>query len=171
MAWLVGIDFQRVFRDGPWATPGFDAAVAGFRALAERFAGRTVLTRFLPPETAEGGWRDYYEHWDFARDRSDEHWALADGLGAAPVVDVPTLSKWGPALEAIVGRNPTLVLGGVSTDCCVLSTALAAIDAGARVRVVADACAAEPDAHQAAVELLRRRAPLVAVTSVAEELP
>ena len=38
-----------------------------------------------------------------------------------------------------------LVLVGVSTDCCVLSTALAAADEGVSVRVVADACAGVDD--------------------------
>jgi nicotinamidase-related amidase len=168
-AWLVVIDLQHAFRAGPWATPGFDVAAGHARRLAGAFAGRTVLTRFRPPAVAEGGWRDYYEHWDFARDPGHTQWALVDDFAGAPVVELPTLSKWGAGIEALTGRHPTLVLCGVSTDCCVLMTALAAIDAGARVRVVADACAAEPAAHRAAVEILRRRAPLIAVTTAAEE--
>ncbi len=46
-----------------------------------------------------------------------------------------------------VRRRGGMVLCGVSTDCCVLMTALAAVDDGVAVRVVADACAAKtPDA-------------------------
>jgi nicotinamidase-related amidase len=69
-----------------------------------------------------------------------------------------------------VGAEPDLVLCGLSTDCCVLATALAAIDAGARVRVVADACAAEPALHDAALAILRRRTPQLTLTTVADEL-
>ena len=45
------------------------------------------------------------------------------------------------------------MLAGVATDCCVLSTALAAADAGCLVEVVADACAGSSDeAHERALE-------------------
>jgi nicotinamidase-related amidase len=40
-----------------------------------------------------------------------------------------------------VGEAPRLVLTGVSTDCCVIATALAAADAGAHVTVLTDGCA------------------------------
>ena len=69
-----------------------------------------------------------------------------------------------------MGTELDLVLCGLSTDCCVLATALGAIDAGARVRVVADACAAEPTLHDAALAILRRRAPQLTLTTVADEL-
>ena len=62
------------------------------------------------------------------------------------------------------------MLCGVSTDCCVLATALAAIDAGAHVRVVADACAAEPALHRAALDLLARRSPQLRLSTVEAEL-
>jgi nicotinamidase-related amidase len=57
-----------------------------------------------------------------------------------------------------------LVLAGVSTDCCVLSTALAAADAGVQVTVVADACAGVDDvAHLRALEAMKLYAPLIDV--------
>ena len=60
-----------------------------------------------------------------------------------------------------------LVLCGVSTDCCVLSTAVAAADAGVAVRVVAEACAGvDDDSHQKALDILRLYAPLVEVVSL-----
>jgi nicotinamidase-related amidase len=57
------------------------------------------------------------------------------------VVTAGTFGKWNADLRAIVGEQPMLTLAGVSTDCCVISTALPAADAGATVRVVAEACA------------------------------
>lgn len=72
------------------------------------------------------------------------------------------------------GAGPTrrsggrLVLAGVSTDCCVLSTALAAADAGIEVLVVADACAgADDDTHAKALQVLDLYRPLIRVTTVA----
>lgn len=59
------------------------------------------------------------------------------------------------------------MLAGVSTDCCVLSTALAAADAGVRVRVVADACAGATDAdHERALLAMALYAPLITLTTV-----
>src|SRR5262249_48863007 len=84
-----------------------------------------------------------------------------------PTLNATTFSKWGPDLSAKAGGG-TLVLAGVSTDCCVLSTALAAADAGTPVRVVGDACAgANDDSHAAARRLPRLRRPLVEVATVA----
>ena len=56
-------------------------------------------------------------------------------------LDAVTFSKWGAELRGHVAASGRLVLAGVSTDCCVLSTAVAAADEGVYVQVVEDACA------------------------------
>jgi len=87
---------------------------------------------------------------------------------AGPTLDATTFGKWGPELAARAGGGP-LVLAGVSTDCCVLSTALAAADAGATVRVVADACAGiDDESHAKALHVMSLYAPLVEVVTVAD---
>jgi nicotinamidase-related amidase len=59
----------------------------------------------------------------------------------------------------------------VSTDCCVLSTAVAAADAGVQVQVVADACAGVSDtSHVQALDILRLYGPLVEVVTLADVL-
>src|SRR5262249_28748582 len=69
---------------------------------------------------------------------------------------------------ARAGSGP-LVLAGVSTDCCVLSTALAAADDGIGVRVVADACAGVDDeSHAQALHIMRLYSPLVEVVTLAD---
>jgi nicotinamidase-related amidase len=79
-------------------------------------------------------------------------------------------SKW-EALRGAIGADAAITLCGVSTDCCVLATALAAVDGGAEVRVVADACTAKTqEAHDRALALMAARAPQLALVSVAEEL-
>jgi nicotinamidase-related amidase len=76
-----------------------------------------------------------------------------------------------PELSAKVGAGGRLVLAGVSTDCCVLSTAVAAADAGVEVQVVADACAGmNDDSHRRALDILRLYAPLIEVVGLDDVL-
>ena len=83
----------------------------------------------------------------------------------------PNVLKHGPRLEALAGPEGTIVLCGVSTDCCVISTALAAADAGLRVRVVGDACAGvTPASHEAALAVMGGYEGHVSVTSIEEEV-
>jgi nicotinamidase-related amidase len=175
-AWLVAVDLQTVFADpaSPWAATPFERALDGTRRLLPAFAGRTVHTRFVAPAEPRGAWVPYYRDWPFALvPPTDPLYDLVPGLAAEqdPVVTATTFGKWGPQLAGAVGHSPTLVLTGVSTDCCVLSTALAAADAGVAVRVVADACAgaSEPD-HQRALDAMALYAPLITLTTVAELL-
>lgn len=173
--WLVLIDLQRVFAepDSPWVTPDFASAADACRRLGTAYAGRTVLTRFLPHQQPTAAWMDYYAQWPFARDPANaarfhlvEPWADTD----APVVSAARFGKWGSELAAIVGDAP-LVVAGVSTDCCVLSTVLAAVDDGRRLRVVVDACAGlDNDSHRRALDVMALYAPHVTLTTVAAEL-
>jgi nicotinamidase-related amidase len=80
-------------------------------------------------------------------------------------VTEPTFGKWGPDLRAALAGSQDVVLAGVSTDCCVLSTALGAADAGVRIRVAADACAGVTDAdHQRALDAMALYTPLIEIT-------
>ncbi|KOX11113.1 isochorismatase family protein [Streptomyces sp. NRRL B-3648] len=170
---LAVIDMQHVFADpdSPWAAPRYADAAAGVRSLLPAFAGRVTFTRFLAPERPAGAWRAYYAQWPFAHRGPDaDLWALTDEFAALAdhVVDTTTFGKWTPELAARVGPDGRLVLAGVSTDCCVLSTALAAADAGAEVLVVADACAGvDDDSHLRALRVMELYRPLVRVTTVA----
>jgi nicotinamidase-related amidase len=57
----------------------------------------------------------------------------------------------------------------VSTDCCVLSTALAAADDGAWVRVVSDGCAGASDEdHERSLAAMAFYAPQVEVVRSAD---
>lgn len=171
---LAVIDMQRVFGepDSPWAAPRFAEIVPTVGALVAALAPRVTFTRFVAPAEPTGAWRAYYERWPFARQPAGAPaWELVEPFGAQPdTIDAPTFSKWGPELAARVGSGP-LVLAGVSTDCCVLSTAVAAADAGMAVRVVSDACAGmDDDSHAKALDLLALYAPLIEVVPSAELL-
>ncbi|MEU2282630.1 isochorismatase family protein [Streptomyces sp. NPDC013178] len=173
---LAVIDMQHVFADAasPWATPRFTEAAAGVRRLLPAFGTRVTFTRFVAPEQPTGAWRAYYDRWPFALRPPDARlWHLTDEFAglAHDVLDAPTFGKWTPHLVARVAQEGRLVLTGVSTDCCVLSTALAAADAGVEVLVVADACAgADDDSHAKALQIMDLYRPLVRGTRVAELL-
>lgn len=175
-AWLVVVDMQVIFArpDSPWATPGFGDAAAGIARLLPAFGERVAYTRFVAPATPTGAWVDYYRDWPFALVPPDaQDYDLVPELPAGdhPVVSETTFGKWGPALADAVGGATELVLTGVSTDCCVLSTALAAADAGMHARVVADACAGVSEAdHRRALDTMALYRPLLEVVTVSDVL-
>jgi nicotinamidase-related amidase len=169
-SWLVGIDLQRVFGDpaSAWCAPRYDGAMAQVARLAPVFADRTVLTRFVAPQRPQGAWAPYYEEfpWALVGDE-DPLYALTDEAASLParVVTASTFGKWAELLP-VVGERPHLVVTGVATDCCVISTVLAAADAGASVTVVSDACAGSTDDnHRKALEVMALYGPLVTLAT------
>jgi nicotinamidase-related amidase len=172
---LAAIDMQNVFADAdsPWRTPRFADVVGPIRRLATAFGSDAVFTRFVAPAEPAGSWRPYYAQWTFALQPPDAPlWDVVDDLSdlAGRTVSAPTFSKW-RQLSAELAPGGRLVLCGVSTDCCVLSTALEAADAGAEVVVVGDACAGLDDStHAKALEIMDLYAPLVRVVDLAEAL-
>ena len=167
---------QRVFGEpgSPWLAPRFGEILGPVRDLVTAFRPDVVFTRFLAPARPAGAWLQYYEAWPFALQPPDARiYELVDDFaaGAGPTADSTTFSKWGPDLAGRVGPANELVLAGVTTDCCVLSTAVAAADAGVAVRVVADACAGVDDeSHARALGILRLYAPLVEVVTLDDVL-
>lgn len=174
--WVVVIDAQHIFADpaSPWGAPRFAEIVPNVRALCAAYGGRHVFTRFVAPTEPEDAWVDYYAQWPFARQPPEaETWKVVPELAdlAARTVDATTFGKWGEDLDGATRFSRDLILTGVATDCCVLSTALAAADAGVRVRVVTDACAGGTDVdHQRALDAMALYAPLIMLTTTTEVL-
>jgi len=174
-ATLAVIDMQRVFgeRDSPWFTPRFAEIVRPVQRLVAAYRPHVVFTRFVAPAVPTGAWRRYYELWPFALQPPDARiYELVDEFAddPGPTLDATTFGKVGDELYEMLGGG-RLVLAGVSTDCCVLSTALAAADDGVTVQVVADACAGLNDeTHAKALDIMRLYSPLVEVVSLAEAI-
>lgn len=176
-AWLVVIDPQHIFAspDSEWGSPFFDDALANIRRLAKAHGERVLVTRWMPTADRATSWGEYFAAWPFAdKPASDPLYDLvpeAEGLSPHPTLDLPTFGKWGAELEAIVGRSAEVVLSGVSTDCCVLSTALAGADAGARVTIATDACAgSSAENHAAALHVMGLYPPQITLRTTAEVL-
>lgn len=165
---LALIDLQRIFADpaSGWAAPDFRRVVEPTRELIRIFSPDVVFTRFVAPERPSGAWIGYYEEFPFALQPPDsEDYQLVDEFKGAPTLDKTTFGAWGPELAA--KADGRLVLAGVSTDCCVISTALSAVDAGVRVQVVEEACAGSTaENHAKAIDVMRLYAPMLEIVSV-----
>jgi nicotinamidase-related amidase len=164
---LVIVDLQEVFADpaSGWCVPRFTEVLDPVDRLVAAYQPAVTFTRFVAPAEPTGAWQDYYRQWPFALQPPEASlYALVDRFAGRPTLDRPTFGKWGAELADRVGAE--LVVAGVSTDCCVLSTVLAAADAGVKVRVVTDACAGATDeSHRQAVALMGMYAPLVELTT------
>lgn len=177
-AWLVVIDPQRIFADpsSEWGSPMFDGALPRVKNLRSGFgAARTIVTRWVPGSDRSGSWGPYFARWPFAdRSATDPIFDLitpAAGWSSRGTLDLTTFGKWGQDLTRVTGEHPTLVLAGVATDCCVISTALPAADAGATVVVAADACAGSSEEdHAAALQVMGLYAPQIIATDSAAVL-
>ena len=166
---LLLIDLQRIFAEAasPWAAPDFGAAAMQAERLLQAYGERASVTRFLPLQPPTGAWVAYYEAWPFALEASADLYDLLPPFDAVTRrIDRTTFGKWDADTATALGHPAEIVLAGVSTDCCVLSTALAAADAGVRVRVAADACAGASRAdHERALEAMALYAPLIEITT------
>jgi nicotinamidase-related amidase len=170
---LAVIDMQRVFADpgSPWLAPRFWDIVEPVGKLVGAFQPNVVFTRFIAPREPHGSWQRYYQTWPFALQPPDaDIYQLVDEFAgwSGATLDAVTFSKWGPELRSHVRDSGRLVLAGVATDCCLLSTAVAAADEGVYIQVVEEACAgATEDSHRNALDILRTYAPLIEVVSLA----
>ena len=167
--WLVVVDLQVIFAspDSDWFTPGFATILPRVQQLVRAFGDRVVLTRFVAPERPTGAWVPYYEQWPSALvPDTDPLYDLVPELAGSGhrTLSRTTFGKWDAELAGTVGQGAEVTLVGVSTDCCVLSTALAAADDGMAVRVVADACAGASDSdHQRALDAMALYGPLIEI--------
>jgi len=163
---LVVVDLQHVFGDpaSEWFTPRFAEVVPRIAALVDAYSPRVTFTRFVAPSVPVGAWRPYYERFPWAlQPATAPIYQLVEPFIGRSTLDCPAFGKWGAQLATRLAGDD-MVLCGVSTDCCVMSTALPAADAGVRVRVVADACAgANDETHSQALAVMALYAPLIEV--------
>jgi len=166
---LALIDLQRIFAhpDSAWAAPDFQRVMEPTKKLIEILSPQVIFTRFVAPEKPVGSWVTYYELYPFALQPPDsDDYQLVDEFRGAPTLDKTTFGAWGPELAERVGAGGHLVLAGVTTDCCVITTALAAVDAGVYVQVVEDACAGSDDeSHRKAIDIMRLYSPMLEIVT------
>lgn len=165
------VDMQTVFAERTdWHLPWLERVLPSVLRIARAQAGRTVFTRFVPPDDpAEmpGSWQRYYERWrHMTRPRLDPSLIelvppLAELVPPAAVVDK---HRYSPFAESALPRllrgrgTDSLVITGAETDVCVLATVMDAVDLGYRVVLARDAlCSASDRTHDGLLDLYRQR--------------
>ena len=168
---LVVIDVQNIFTDpaSPWASPMWPEAAPNIARLLGRF-DTPIFTRWLAPTDRERAWAEYMAEWPNADVPDDD--PLLDLEGSMPggeVVAARTFGKW-DVVKDLPGTDHVIVCG-LATDCCVIATVLAAVDDGAWVTVVSDACGgATAGNHDVALAAMSYFPPHVTVMTTDEVL-
>jgi len=165
----VVVDMQELFRShSEWGAQSLSGIIPAIERLLRARPDRAWFTRFIPPRRADdarGSWQRYYRRWSSVTlDRLDP--ALIDVVHelrpwAKQVVDKSGYSAMGaPKLRdaALFQSDHCLILSGVETDVCVLSTAMEAMEAGLRVILATDALASSSEpCHLKALDIFRDR--------------
>lgn len=163
------VDMQELFRSHPdWGSSCLTPLVRPIRKLLAARPDNACFSRFVPPrrsDEAERHWGRYYRRWHRVTMET-----MAPGLveiihelrpWAKRLIDKPGYSALvnGPfrtAMQAQPGH--CLILSGVETDVCVLSTVMEAMELGLRTIIASDAVASSIAAcHDHAMRILEIR--------------
>ena len=152
---LLVIDMQNVYRPGEeWGCPAFPRALKNITALLD--AGvPAVFTRFVAPVDPVGAWQDYnreYAHINESPHLNDMAAELKPYLERFPLVDKSTYSSWTAEVARLTEGYDRILLAGVVAECCVLSTLMAAIDAGKKVVYLTDCVAGQSEEYERSVQ-------------------
>ena len=166
---ILVIDMQNAYRAGePWGCDTFERSRARILELLDTAAeqGAAVcLTQFIADPNGTGTWADYNA---VNKAINDDPWMseLIDDLkpwaARCPVYRKSVYSSMHiPELRAAAEKAERVVITGVVSECCVLSTCLSLIDMGCRVVYLQDACSGVDAAYEAAaLKILDGMAPL-----------
>jgi len=172
---LLMIDFQNIFKDATssWNCPNFENALTIATKFYDHIPNcQTIITGFYPPDITNPDcpqvWKDYFKQYPAVptnkQNRCYDLAFPADSYGR--IVWSPTFGKWNVIKPLLEQGVDTVYICGVSTDCCVLSTALAAVDDGMKVYIISNACASGNDTtHALALEIMGGYGPNVEIKS------
>ena len=156
---LLVIDMQNVYgQGGAWCCHSFGKAAENILKLIRdgRDSFDVIFTRFLADDGAEGAWRDYNrENADINSDAIANEMAeiLKGELENYPLYSKSVYSSLAiPDVKKAVCKADRVLLSGVVAECCVLSTAFAAIDEGAQVIYLRDCVSGLDQVTEKAVE-------------------
>jgi nicotinamidase-related amidase len=160
---LLVIDMQNVY--GPkeeWACPSFFHACQQIRRLLDApqcgEAYDVVFTAFEASKDPVGCWHNYNEAYrsineDARLGQITEE--LRPYLDRWPLYRKSTYSSLAiPELAAMLPQYERILLTGVVAECCVVATALALIDAGARVCYLTDGVSGQSEENERAMQRL-----------------
>ena len=136
---LLVIDMQNVYLpDQPWACETVAHTKANILKLLEKNPeNQTIFTRYIAAEHPVGTWKTYNE---LNRKINEDPWMneLMDGIKEAAeayhIYDKSTYSSFQvPAIRQAARKADRIILTGVVSECCVLSTFFEGIDLGCKL--------------------------------------
>jgi nicotinamidase-related amidase len=163
------VDMQELFRSHPdWGSASLNAIVPPIQRLLQARPENAYFSRFIPPQQmdqATGAWRRYYQRWhNVTLERMDPD--LVNVIKELRpwergIVDKSGYSALGnPEFRRVASESGDrcLILSGVETDVCVLSTAMEAMDLGLRVIFAIDAVtSSSAKCHELALQIVHER--------------
>lgn len=164
---LLIIDPQNVYTpQNEWGCQSFDHALSNILTLLQSEKCPSVLiTQFLSNPDATGVWAQYNR--ENASINANAYLnelvpELKPWAERYPVITKSLYSSFSaPAVAQAAARADRVVLTGVVAECCVLATALAAIDAGCKVVYLTDAVSGlTPENESMTERILATFAPL-----------
>lgn len=144
---LIVVDMQNVYLPGnPWACHKSLIAAENIKKLIEsETIEHIVFTTFVPPKNPVGRWNNYNtEYADINNDpyMSEIMDVLKPYAQKYPVYEKSIYSSYGISeLKELAANADHVLITGVVAECCVLATAISAIDAGNHVYYINDAVA------------------------------
>lgn len=164
---LLVIDMQNVYLPGqPWACETADRTRSQILKLLENHPkDRTIFTRYIAAEHPVGTWKTYNE---LNRKINEDFWMneLMDGIREAaadyPVYDKSTYSSFQvDAIRQAAKKADRIILTGVVSECCVLSTFFEGIDLGCKMIWITDAISGlNPVLEEETMHILQGLSPL-----------
>ena len=146
------VDMQRIFLEpGPWFCSETNKILSPIKEIIQQFPQNTWFSRFMTPNNPQefsNSWRRYYEHWKVVtQERIDPDLLDIEQTLLKESIQPKIFEKYSydtfknPDLNNALKENAvsTLILTGVETDVCVLSTALSGVDLGYRIILCSDA--------------------------------
>ena len=165
---LLFIDFQKVFeKDGYWPIENYQKTLSTALRVKDKISNlKIITTQFIPPDLIKGkGWIEYYK--DIPKEMCYKDYSgykLSDNVPQENVLTANTFGKWNEIQKHYKNQFENVYIMGVSTDCCVLTTALSAVDSGAKVFVIEDACSAQNQInHDRAIAIMKGYGPNLTV--------
>lgn len=163
------VDMQELFRShSEWGTPALTRIIPAIARLVNARPAQAYFSRFIPARNASaasGAWQRYYRRWSSV---------TLDAIDPSMVDVVPELQPMARNLVDKIGysamgnsafrqtvvaqKDPCLIVSGVETDVCVLSTVMEAMEAGVRIVLPTDALASSSEiCHDRALGILHDR--------------
>ena len=144
---LLVIDMQNVYTKGQeWACKGIEHASASIlRLLNSQKTKQVIFTQYLATEHPDGVWKEYNKVNAAVNSDPWLNEMMPEFLPWVKKHPVYTKSVYSsfviPQVRELAKHASRVVISGVVAECCVLSTALSAIDAGCKVIYLTDAVA------------------------------